>query len=68
MIEVSLAFSWHKMHFLKHAGVTLLVEPAIYLLGFREGGEQWLALAHHPGSEVNVRVPVRPYRHMHIRR
>lgn len=44
--------------------LTLLVEPVIYCWGSRKVANSGFALAHHPGSELNVRVPARPYRHM----
>jgi hypothetical protein len=44
--------------------LTFLVEPVIYGWDSRKMASGGSALAHHPGSELNVRVPARPYRKM----
>jgi hypothetical protein len=44
--------------------LTFLVEPVIYCWVQRKVANSGFALAHDPGSELNVRVPARPYRQM----
>lgn len=67
MIDVPLQIPWHKMRFLEQAGILILrcwFEPVIYCWVSRKVANSGLLWAHHPGSELNVRVPARPYRHM----
>jgi hypothetical protein len=61
---MSLQLPWHKGALPGAGRDPNLIEPVIYYWGSRKVASRGFALAHHPGSELKVRVPARPYRHM----